>query len=69
MGYWFKNLKVGISYKKFGVELKRHCKINDFSKVESKTISISGKKIRCWVGIKFIEEEEECDDNRTEAYK
>jgi hypothetical protein len=68
MGYWFKNILTGISYKKFGVELKRYCKINDFSNVESKVISISGKKIRCWVGIKIIQEVEECDDNRTEGY-
>jgi phage/plasmid-associated DNA primase len=68
LGYWLKNIKAGISSKKFGIELKRYCNINEFSNVESKVKSILGKKCCCWFGIKYIREVEECDDNRTDTY-
>jgi phage/plasmid-associated DNA primase len=66
--YWLKSIKSDISSKKLGIELKRYCNINEFSNVESKTKSISGKKCCCWSGIKLIQEVEECDDNKTEGY-
>jgi hypothetical protein len=68
IGYWLKSVKSNISSKKFGIEIKRYCDINKFTNVESKNKFISGKSVRSWFGIKYIQEVEDHNDNSTDIY-
>jgi hypothetical protein len=56
IAYWLKDTESNISSKKFGVELKRYCDINNFNNVRSDIKKISGKSVRVWFGIKYIPE-------------
>jgi len=49
---WLKERKLGISSKKFAMELTKHCKSEGLSNVSSKVKSVNSKKVRGWFGIK-----------------
>lgn len=51
---WLKDSKLEISIKKLSIDLKKHTEKGGFDKVESKVVSIGGKKLRAWVGIKRL---------------
>jgi hypothetical protein len=50
---WLKDSKLEISIKKVGLELKAYCKKNGYENVESKVISVNGKKYQAWIGIRW----------------
>ncbi len=49
---WIKEKNLGISAKKFGMEIKAYCKKNNFENVVSKLKKINGKTSQCWFGVK-----------------
>jgi hypothetical protein len=63
---WIETQKLGISITKFGVDINKHAKINNFTNVISKNKKINGKVRKAWFGIKRIEytneEEEESNE-------
>lgn len=61
--YFIKENKVNISSTKFTMELKKYCKIKKYDNIESKLKKISGKVIRCWIGIKKIQFNDDDDEN------
>jgi phage/plasmid-associated DNA primase len=61
---WITRKKIGISMKKFGMELKKHCTISNITGIESKPKKISGKNIQCWFGIR--EQYEDSDEKIVE---
>ena len=51
---WLEDQKMGITCKKFCMELRLHCKKNNFENVESKFVSIDGKKFQAYIGVKRL---------------
>lgn len=49
---WLKGVKLGITMKKFGMELKLHIGRMKFKNIVNKVVSIEGKKLQAWVGVK-----------------
>ena len=49
---WIESKKLGISMKKFGMELKKYCAIRDFKEVVSKDKKDSGRSLKAWVGVR-----------------
>lgn len=49
---WLESQKTGVSIKKFTIELKKHCVIKKFDKIESIKKKIQGKTPQIWIGIK-----------------
>jgi hypothetical protein len=49
---WIESNKMGISMKKFGMELKKYCAIRDFKEVVSKDKKDSGRSLKAWVGVR-----------------
>jgi phage/plasmid-associated DNA primase len=49
---WLQDKKLGITMKKLGMELKPYLIKHNFDKVENKVVSMNGKKIQAWLGIK-----------------
>ena len=43
---------LGVTQTKFGIELKKYCKIHGFDNVISKNKKLNGEAKRCWFGIK-----------------
>jgi phage/plasmid-associated DNA primase len=52
---WAERKKLGISMRKFGVELKKYCTIQGFDKVNNIVKKINKKNARVWVGIRRLE--------------
>jgi hypothetical protein len=64
--YYIEELKEGVSFKKFSVELKKYCLLHSFLLVSSKKKKIGGKSINIWCGIRIrVDEEEEPETTRT----
>lgn len=59
---WLECQKLGISFKKFSIELKKHVAINKYEFVESKNKKINGRVSKVWTGIKYIDDEPEFTD-------
>ena len=55
---WLKDENIGITMKKFSMELKKYCQINKLNNVESKAKKISNKTVQVWMGIKAIESDD-----------
>lgn len=53
---WIKENKIGISMKRFGMDMKLHCVRNKYVNVASKVKKINGKTPQVWVGIKKIQD-------------
>ena len=49
---WLKEERIGITSTKMGIEIKKHCKKNNYDNVISKGRKISGKTVWGWYGIK-----------------
>jgi hypothetical protein len=56
---WLKSKNLGISMKKFGMEMTKHKLIHKLNKIEGKSKKVRGKVVQVWIGIKMIEEEGE----------
>jgi hypothetical protein len=54
---WINDKKLGITMKKFGMEMKRYASINKKDKIDVIVKKIGGKPTRVWVGLKEIIEE------------
>ena len=54
---WLKSKNLGISMKKFGMEMTKHKLINKLDKIEGKSKKIRGKVVQVWVGVKLIAED------------
>jgi phage/plasmid-associated DNA primase len=54
---WIKSKSLGITMKKFGMEMKKYLIIHKMEGVESKKKKVYGKAIHVWTGIKLIVEE------------
>lgn len=70
---WLIKNEIGITMKKFGMEMDKYLKINKIEKVHSKPKKINGKVSQVWIGIKEIREvyddDESCvdgDETKTE---
>jgi phage/plasmid-associated DNA primase len=59
---WLKTAANGITIKKFGSELKRHCAAKKYEQVNNDNKKLLGRVKKVWYGIKRIVEEEE-DNN------
>ena len=59
---WIKDENIGITIKKFSIELKKYCQINKLINVESKQKKICNKNIQVWIGIEQIKEDDENED-------
>jgi len=55
---WLEQQKLGISFKKFSIELKKYITIKKFSSVESKDKKVYGRVTKVWTGITRIEDTE-----------
>lgn len=53
---WINSNKLGISPKKWAIEMTKHCQMKKYDKVENKVKKVGKKGVRCWVGIKRIVE-------------
>jgi len=53
---WIKSEKLGISMKKFGLEMKRYCKIKKYDNVFSEGKKQDGKNVKAWFGVREIPE-------------
>ena len=53
---WIDDNKLGITMTKMGVELNKHCKLNELKDIKSDVKKIGGKTKRVWFGIKTINE-------------
>jgi hypothetical protein len=51
---WISDQKLGITMKKFSIEMKRYCEIKKLDKIESVQKKINGKNIKIWLGIKNV---------------
>ena len=51
---WIIQQELGITVQKFTNELKKHCILNNFSNVKSKTKKINGKALHVWEGLKSL---------------
>jgi phage/plasmid-associated DNA primase len=51
---WLEYGKLGITMKKFGMELRQYCLTKKLTNVDVIKKKINGKSIRAWIGIKFI---------------
>lgn len=59
---WIKDHNLGITMKKFGMEMNKYKAIHKLDKIEGKSKKIRGKVVQVWIGIKMIEEEApDCD--------
>lgn len=56
---WLECQKLGISFKKFSIELKKYITINKYEFVESKNKKLNGRVSKVWTGIKYIDDETE----------
>jgi hypothetical protein len=52
---WLQEKKLGISMKKFGMEMKKHCTLKGFANVNNNLKKIKGKPERVWFGIKSLD--------------
>jgi hypothetical protein len=62
---WINDNKLGVSYKKFCIELNRYCKLNNFTSVDNIKKRVGLKTPKCWVGIKLSSLED--DDDKEDA--
>ena len=51
---WITQQVLGITVQKFTNELKKHCILNSFSKVQSKMKKINGRAVKAWFGVKRL---------------
>ena len=51
---WLEEKKIGITMKKFGMEIKRYILKNNLRNVRSGLKSINGKSKQVWIGIKYL---------------
>jgi len=58
---WIDDNKLGITMTKMGVELSKHCKLNNLEHIRNDVKKVAGKTKRVWFGIKTINEID--DDN------
>lgn len=59
---YIKTNGVGVSMKKFGMEMKQYCTIRKLKNVESKVKKIGGKCVQVWTGIKRSVEDGENEE-------
>jgi hypothetical protein len=57
---WIDNNKLGLTMKKFGMELKKYCCLRKFENVNSVDKKVSGKTKKVWIGLKLIKENVGC---------
>ncbi len=55
--------------KKFGAELKAHCKVKKLNHIFNKYKRVNGKTTMVWTGIKKVIEEENDDDGNDDKEK
>ena len=60
---WINMNAKGISSKKFIIEMKKYCLLQDYTNIVSKKKSINGSKCSGWVGIRNIDSVEKPDAN------
>ena len=53
---WIKQNGLGITMKKFGMEMKKYLTIHKMDGVENKNKKIQGKQYQIWSGIKLLED-------------
>lgn len=53
---WLDEKKIGITMKKFGMEIKRYIMKNNLKNVRPDVKSINGKSKQVWFGIKYVSE-------------
>jgi len=53
---WIQSEKLGITMKKFGLEMKRYCKIKKYDNVKSDNKKKDGKNTKAWFGVREIAE-------------
>ena len=58
---WIDGSKLGISMKKFAIEMKKYCVINKLENIGVKVKKINGKSIRVWYGVKLFGNDGESD--------
>jgi phage/plasmid-associated DNA primase len=51
---WLTGYNLGVTMKKFGVDMAKECKIKGHANVRTDVKSFSGKKMRGWFGIKML---------------
>ena len=49
---WLKQNHRGVSMAKFGVDMKKHCRIKKYEHIKSEVKSIDGKNTRGWCGLR-----------------
>jgi hypothetical protein len=49
---WLKANRMNVSMMKFGMEMKKHTKLQQMNDVINKPKKISGKSVQCWFGIR-----------------
>jgi hypothetical protein len=54
---WITEHKLGITMKKFGMEMRKYSTIHKLDKIENRVKKINGKGTQVWFGIKLMEEE------------
>jgi len=59
---WLTDRKLGITMKKFGMEMKRYTTTHKLDKVENGLKKINGKPTQVWFGIKILKEEIQNDN-------
>ena len=63
METWVKSEKLNLSFTKFIIELKKYCKIKNYTNIESKNKRFGGKVIKIWTGIKKIVDDSDDEDD------
>lgn len=59
---WIKSHNLGITMKKFGMEMNKYKAIHKLDKIEGKSKKIRGKVTQVWIGIKIVEEQDDDKD-------
>jgi hypothetical protein len=54
---WLSVKKLGVSYKKLVLEIKKQAKLRRCANVDKKRQTVGGKQVMGWVGLKFVEKE------------
>jgi hypothetical protein len=55
---WIKSNNLGITMKKFGLDITKECKLKSYDEVKTSIKSIGGKKVRGWFGLKELSDSE-----------